>query len=551
MKLESRSIGTRTGPGRLTGAVTAMALILTLAGPLAAPVAADAWDEGFDDGFSDGFDEGFDEGFDDGFDEGFGTFGARETSLSWSGFLRFDTRAMIDTDNPHRSALSAHPDLALNLTHESSRSELVANLRFRPALLEEHNATASGGAPPSDAALSEATLSDAAGEFARELIDEAHITLFYDRFRFQAGYAKQVWGTGDQIHVVDVINSEDLRDFINPDYRERRIARPMARLVVPVGTHGRWEAVYVPTFAPDRIPRQGPWTPPQLRELEQAVGAAVATPIAPANDDAAAAARMEAAAWAAAVVEEPDTGTLEWGQAALRYRDTAGPLDFGLIYYYGFLKQPSLTFALASTAQQNGGADPGANVLTTLSVGDRIILNYDRVHVIGIELAAVLGGFNTRAEAAWYITEDVDGDDPAVTNNSVRYLAGFDRDIPVSSLNLNIQGLGAWTLGSDRIDRNVEKRGLFDFQYDPRGRYRTHTVSAALTDRLFNERVLPEMALAWAVETEDLYLAPAVEFVLQDDVRLTAEGAFFIGDEGPFGAFRDNDFVQLRLEYRF
>ena len=57
-----------------------------------------------------------------------------------------------------------------------------------------------------------------------------------------------------------------------------------------------------------------------------------------------------------------------------------------------------------------------------------------------------------RAEAAYYLTEDIAGDDPEVPNNSLEYLLGFDVDLGISSLNLNVQGTGSYILNSDAID---------------------------------------------------------------------------------------------------
>ena len=399
--------------------------------------------------------------------------------------------------------------------YSNDNSELATNLEFRPEYLKE---------------------ADSATEFAKELIDEAYLTLFYDSFNLQAGYLREVWGTGDQVHVVDLLNSNDLRDFVNPDYAERRLSRPMFKLNVPVRMQGRFEAVYIPTFEPDLIPREGRWAPADARELnaliETALGGALAAP--PAND----------LTYADSLVlentiQEPNTSTLQWGQYATRYRDTFGSVDLGLIYYHGFLKQPSITLTSAM-----GSPD-------TFGFGDQIKLDYDRVNVLGIEYAAVLGGFNTRAEAAYYLTGDIEGDDPNVTNNSLHYLAGFDRDLPVSNLNVNLQGVGTYYLKSSEIEDNVEERMTYDFQYDPDGEYTTHIVSLAVTDSYANETVEPEIALSYGVEKDDWYINPSIEFSLLDDVKLLTEVAIFHGDEGYFGQYDDNDFAQVRLEYSY
>lgn len=454
-------------------------------------------------------------GSDDGTGFG-GSFGNSGPSLEWGGLLRFDTRTIGDYDDPEDSPLSAEPEFHLDLLYSASSSEIVTNLEYRPEYLEE---------------------ADTAVEFSEELIDEAYLTLFYDNFNLQAGYLREVWGTGDQVHVVDVLNSNDLRDFVNPDYAERRLTRPMFKLNVPVRTQGRLEVAYIPTFEPDRIPREGRWAPADVRELNALLDIALAEAIL------APPAAGELTYGDALALEntllEPETNTLEWGQYATRYRDTFGSVDLGLVYYHGFLKQPSVT--LTST-----GGSP-----ETFGLGDQIILDYDRVNVFGLEYAAVLGGFNTRAEAAYYLTEDIEGDDPRLTNNSVQYLAGVDRDLPLSNLNVNLQGVGTYYLRSSEIEANVEERMSYDFQYNEDGEYTSHILSLALTDSYANENVKPEVAVSYGVENEDWYINPSVEFSLLDDVKLFAEVAIFHGDEGYFGQYDDNDFAQVRLEYSY
>lgn len=523
----------RTTLSRLTTALLLLLLPLALA-----PAQNGDGEEGSDGGeFSEGFGGEFGSGFGErestgadedsgdssgeagdgsGFGGGLGSFGGEGPSLDWGGMLRFDTRATADYDDPEDSPISAEPEFHLDLLYSNDNSELATNLEFRPEYLKE---------------------ADSATEFAEELIDEAYLTLFYDSFNLQAGYLREVWGTGDQVHVVDLLNSNDLRDFVNPDYAERRLSRPMFKLNVPVRMQGRFEAVYIPTFEPDLIPREGPWAPADSRELNALLDTvraeAILAPPAIGEITYGDALAVEN------TIQEPNTSTLEWGQYATRYRDTFGSVDLGLIYYHGFLKQPSVTLTSAM-----GSPD-------TFGLGDQIILDYDRVNVFGLEYAAVLGGFNTRAEAAYYLTEDIEGDDPGVTNNSLQYLAGFDRDLPLSNLNVNVQGVGTYYLKSSEIKDNVEKRMTYDFQYDRDGEYTNHIVSLAVTDSYANETVEPEIALSYGVEKEDWYINPSVEFSLLDDVKLLTEVAIFHGDEGYFGQYDDNDFAQVRLEYSY
>lgn len=431
---------------------------------------------------------------DGGFSSGFGSgFGVEEGSaVDLGGTFRFDTRITADYDHPEESPVESHPELYLDLDYAGESSDVVINLEVRPDYLGQ---------------------GDGATDFGEALVDEAYVSLYYDRVTLSAGYLKRVWGTGDQIHVVDVLNSSDFRDFVNPDYLERRLARPMLHIALPLGPQGGLEAAYLPVFEGDRIPQGGRWAPTEVRNLLGLVGQSA--------------------------VREPETSTLEWGQFGARYRNSFGGVDLGLIYYHGFLKQPSVVFDTPT-----GGPE-------SFAPGDQVLLDYDRVNVFGAEYAAVLGGFNTRAEIAYSLTKDTSGEDPKVTNPSLGYLAGFDRDLPLSSLNVNLQLVGNMVMSSGEIESNVEDRATFDFQYDEDGEYTSHVVSLALTDSYAAGRVKPEVAVSYGIEDRDTYLNPSIDFLLLDDALLALEAAIFLGGEGYFGQFEDNDYLEVRLEYAF
>ncbi|MFW6208741.1 MAG: hypothetical protein ACOC7X_08540, partial [Spirochaetota bacterium] len=324
--------------------------------------------------------------------------------------------------------------------------------------------------------------------YLQQMINEAYLRLFYDNFDLQAGFLKEVWGTGDQSHVVDLLNPTDYYDFVNIDYIDRKLAEFMFKLNIPFAANGLIELAYVPTFTPDSSPIFDRWAPQSAKDM-LATGATIHYP--------------------------EEKKSLEDGQAALRISGTAGGMDLAGTYYFGYLRQPAIEFDM-------------------LPIPSNIYLSYDRVHVFGLDAAGVLAGFNLRGEAAYYLTEDYDGDDETRLNNhSVQWVAGFDRNLPVSELNLNIQTIGAYFINEDEEPtRNI--------------------VSAALSDSWNNDKIRPEVSASYGVEEEDWMIRPEVSFDLVDDVELTAGGAIFLGSsDGRFGQFDDNNYAQVELTYNF
>ncbi len=405
-------------------------------------------------------------------------FTPSSTALEWNGFVETTLRGYLDYSDPASGTLDHYPALGLDLSYTGENSEVLAELRFSRNWAYD-TPSASQDTDPQNISW-----------YLQRMINQAYIRLYYDHFDLQTGYLKEVWGTGDQSHVVDVLNPMDYYDFVNIDYLDRKVSEFMVKINIPLGLNGLLELVYVPTFTPDSSPVTGMWVPAGTRDLLTLTGLT------------------------ARRIQKPKKTTLADGQYAARCFGTLGNIDLAGTYYYGYLRSP--------------------NIDIDASLPPTIYLIYDRYHLFGLDFAAVLAGFNLRGEAAYYLTEDLEGeDDTRLNNHSFQYVAGFDRNLPISELNLSIQSIGAYYLNEDD-----------DPDY--------HVVSAALKDSWNNNRINPQVSLSYNVDEQDIMLRPKITFTLADDAELTTEYALFHGDTaGRFGQFDDNDYLQVSLRYAF
>lgn len=415
-------------------------------------------------------------------DEGiyFSSFGeAPEKALSVNGSVEFRTRYLFNYDRIGHSEIMSFPELKLKIQYKNVHSELFTSLDFGKNVLFE--------------------------DFGM-LMDEAYIRLFYDRFNLTAGFIKVVWGKGDDVHVIDVLNPMDYSDFINPDYIERKVAEKMVKLDVPFVPQGQLELVYEPVFTPDTIPTTGIWTPYEVQRLYSTLKDMGLDP----QEN----------------IIYPDTNRLDYSQLALRFSGVVGRYDLGAMYYYGFLREPTIDMSRALTSKE-------------------VYISYDRVHVFGIEAACVLLGFNLRGEAGYYLTEDTVGDDPLVHNNRFGYVVGFDRDLHLSNLNLNMQLYGTCILKKSGIEAQ-------DIEYDEKGKYTDSILVTSISDRYRHGKVMPEISFIYGVERGDYMIRPKLELILRDDVKLTFLYSVFEGKRVTnFGQFRDNDFLQASFTCAF
>jgi len=319
--------------------------------------------------------------------------------------------------------------------------------------------------------------------------------------------------------------------------------------------------------------------------------------------------------------------TLKYGQAGLRLTGTLGGIDWGASYYYGHYKQPSANLngiislnACSEAAEQyatgaqlakeqatiytqraNAETDPAkkaeyqayadaatekaaeaaakatalataaTTTLKTSDVSDMISLNYDQLQVFGIEAAFVLWKFNTRWEFAYNLTEDTAGDNPWIKNNSISWLVGFDIDLPIHNLNLNVQDNGSYILQNDKIKNggiNVEGVGTLDWNtlkknYDVDGKsddkYINNKLIVLLSDKWLNEKLTTEVQGIWGIEHDEFMVAPKVEYNVIEGLTFAIRGVYLYSNnkDGEFYNFtadsenHDKAFVQLTAKYQF
>jgi len=372
-------------------------------------------------------------------------------------------------------------------------------------------------------------------------LKEAYIHYYLSPFDLLAGYAKVVWGKGDGVHVIDLLNANDYSDFINGDYLNRRISVPLLKLGIEAGEAGYLELAYEPVFVPDRYPESGMWMPAELSALQSSIETAVGNlvtdtylstyqSVLTATGDS-----VQAGLAASAAAEEiqnkahytlPDTGSLKYSQFAERYTVSLSNLDLGFSHYYGFVREPVID-------------------TSNLATKGTVTISYDRLNAFGIEASSVLLGFNMWLEAAYNLTSDYSGGDPMVHNNSVQYIVGFDRNIPLHNLYVNLQLIGSYIINNNRIEEG-------DIQYRSDGVYHSNTLAWSLSDTFLNDVVKVQLNGAYNLEQADYMLRPRVDYALTDDLHMEIFYTYFQGDSGTnFGQFKDNSFAELKFSITF
>lgn len=438
-------------------------------------------------------------GFGDDFDFGgesapSGGIGAVLSAISLNGDASLAGRVYVDRRNDGDARLkvgdfptAVFPSLKLGIAYSGASTDFSGTIKLdRTSLGGEHYA-------------------DILDEFTARVYVNSNVQL-------EAGKMKVVWGKGDKLHVLDNFNANDYTDYIIPDYIDRRIAEPMFRAVYTTDGGIKFEGIYTPTMTGDRYASSGEWIPGKMTKAVEKLNKAY--------EDL----ELEKTI-SLSDLRSPDTFAFKYGQAGIRSTFTLGPVDMGASYYYGHNKQVSVD-------------------LSSILVPE---LHYDRMQVFGVEAAAVLWRFNTRAEFAYNLTADTAGDDPWVKNNSIGWVVGFDIDLPLHNVNVNLQNQGSYVLRNDKIENAL------DTDYDADGRYSNNKLVLAVTDSWDHEKTKLDVKAIWGIERGDVIVLPKLTRTLLDGFDLSLSGMFIWckDEDSEFDGWQHNSFVTVGARYQF
>jgi hypothetical protein len=340
------------------------------------------------------------------------------------------------------------------------------------------------------------------------------ITTYFTGGRLEAGLLKKEWGSGDGVHVVDVLNAPDYRNGIVDDPLAMKMAEPM------IMTTATWEdtsleVVYKPMLIP-MVAAEDPndrWS-----MLSDAQKAMMAPPT---------------------VLHQPtaqDLATLSHSQYGARLTSILGPADVGLIYWNGFYNQPA--FDLTAYNPMTSDFD--------------ITLSFTRAHLFGTEATLVAGPLTLMLEGGFWLSEDRAGTDPAKYNNKFVYLAGVGFMIPKTSAYVSLTYNGHYVLDFSESAIDTDK---IQADNSSDGKPCMNILTGAIELPLARETVKVRLAGTYQVETQGYALLPSVTWSIADDLVFRAAGRLFgtigNGSDSLFKTWATNDSLSLGISYLF
>ena len=320
---------------------------------------------------------------------------------------------------------------------------------------------------------------------------QAYFDIYFDNFDLRIGKQQIIWGKADGVFITDVISPRDLSEFILPEFEEVRIGNNAVKLDYYLG-NATFEVVWIPTFQPTISPEQSSiWFP----EMELP---SIPTTIEPTIE-----------------VENK----LSNSELAFKYSYLGSAIDFELMTAYMWDDSPAMHIYSKSD--------------TTI-----IKPEYHRLPLVGASFSKSLLGAVIRGEGAYYFDKNFEAENFAINcireKDYANYLVGYDHNW--FGVNVSFQFIQEYIMDYEEDIINDE------FQS-------TTTFLASKT--FINETLELSLFSYYGINDNDALLRPKISYDLSDGFNVLLGTDVFIGDEGNFGQYDENDMVYAKVRYDF
>ncbi|MBI9094976.1 MAG: hypothetical protein JEY71_08860 [Sphaerochaeta sp.] len=334
--------------------------------------------------------------------------------------------------------------------------------------------------------------------------DTISVTSFFDWGFIKAGLLKEEWGSGDGVHVVDVLNAFDYSKGISDDIFSMKRAEFMVTSTI-YKDQSSLQLYLKPTYTPG------------LASMEKTGDR---WSLLPANFS------------TLTINDPPKTDSLEYVQFGARGRTSIGGADLGLLYYKGHMAQPGFKPEAATPP----------NYIDTV---------YTPYQLFGSEATYILGQFTFMAELGYMLSKDTKGTDPTLYNSKWVYLGGVSYLEPTSQLYLSIMYNGHFIEHYALFKNNpldVDYGQAFD------NKAYGNTLTFAMEMPLFRERVHVRLGSTYQIETEGFALLPSLRWQVSDDLKLECKAVIYgtLGSKASlFKTWEDNDYLTIGMTHYF
>ncbi len=328
---------------------------------------------------------------------------------------------------------------------------------------------------------------------------QAYVDVYWSSVDLRVGKQQIVWGKADGVFITDVVSPKDLRRFILPDFDEIRIGVDAVKLDYYRGD-GTLEIVWVPVFVPTLLPEEDSiWA--RREEF----------PVEPTFDRS----------------SERVEPSLENSEVFAKWALLSSAFDFEVMSGYAWDDDPTL--------HMQPELDPDTHEVVSVVVRPK----HHRLSIAGASMSADLWGTVVRGEGAYYWgkffgTENPLTGDGVLKRDYAHYLLGVDRT--VFGVRFSVQFVQQVVLDYD--DRLAVDE-------------RSNVLTVLAGDDFLHDTLHLELFSYIGVSDGDALVRPKMSYDLVDGFEILVGADVFIGDQGMFGDFDENDMVYAKVKYSF
>jgi hypothetical protein len=322
---------------------------------------------------------------------------------------------------------------------------------------------------------------------------EAYMDYQAEKWDIRIGRQIIVWGKADGVQITDVISPMDLTEFLARDYDDIRMPVDALKFRY-LREHTNFEFIWVPVFQAAIIPSgNNPWA--VKTEFPADLNVTYENPLIP--------------------------------EKKFKNSEIGGKISFYL---------PGIDLALSSLYTWDKFP-----VMNQTRIDDNnlsIRAEHHRLTFVGLEFSLPCHEFVLRGEAAYYkgkYLEPATLDDRLMQKNTINWLLGLDW----------YPG-GNWSLSAQFADN-------FILDYDKKINNDKHNMISTLSisKKLLRETLTLSSFAYIGINNQDIFDRSSIDYALTDELHLSIGFDIFIGDEGMFGQFKDNNEVWVKAKYSF
>ncbi len=328
---------------------------------------------------------------------------------------------------------------------------------------------------------------------------EAYMDIYFSSVDLRIGKQQIIWGKADGVFITDIVSPKDLSEFLLRDFDEIRMGITSLKANYYIGNN-TFEFVWVPYFSSTQMPDDNSIWFPQMD-----------FPAPPVFD----------------YSQKDVEAKLENSEIFAKFSALTSAIDFEIMCGYMWDDDP--TMHITKTI------DPQTFQLTDLTVTPR----HHRLGLAGSSFSTTLGGFVLRGEGAYYNGKYFNSKDPTLTDgvvkkNYLHYLIGMD-----------------YTLWDIKLSFQFIQQAILDYDEYINNDEHENTMTILASKDFFRETLRLELFSYIGLYNSDALIRPKITYDLADGFEILLGANIFVGDEGNFGQYDNNDMVYTKIKYSY